>query len=336
LRVLGQGDADASDLMTDILAQVATKTESNKNAGNAVLYECVETIMAIEDTNSLRVLAINILGRFLSNRDNNIRYVALNMLMKAITFDDQAVQRHRVTILECVKDPDASIRKRALELVTLLVNENNVTQLTKELIDYLEISDEDFKEDLSAKICFIVEKFSPEKLWYIDQMLKVLCEAGKFVKDDVWHALIVVISNASELHGYTVRALYKSVLTYSEQETLVRVAVWCIGEYGDLLVNNVGMLGIEDPITVSITMAILIHYLLHDKYADAFASWDFIFALKNMQRVCDCLEQVTESDAVDVIEDAITRHNSDSTTKAMALVALLKLSSRFPSISEYV
>ncbi|VVA92318.1 unnamed protein product [Arabis nemorensis] len=293
LRVIGHGDADASDLMTDILAQVATKTESNKNAGNAVLYECVETIMAIEDTSSLRVLAINILGRFLSNRDNNIRYVALNMLMKAIAFDDQAVQRHRVTILECVKDPDASIRKRALELVSLLVNENNVKQLTKELIDYLEISDEDFKEDLSAKICFIVEKFSPEKIWYIDQMLKVLSEAGKFVKDDVWHALIVVISNASELHGYTVRALYKAVI-YSEQETLVRVAIWCIGEYGDLLVNNVGMLGNEDPMTV------------------------------------------TECDAVDVIEDAITRHSSDMTTKAMALIALLKLSSRFPSISERI
>ena len=57
-----------------------------------------------------------------------------------------------------IQDPDASIRKRALELVSLLVNENNVKQLTKELIDYLEISDEDFKEDLSAKICSIVEK----------------------------------------------------------------------------------------------------------------------------------------------------------------------------------
>lgn len=35
------------------------------------------------------------------------------------------------------------------------------------------------------------------------------------------------------------------------QETLVRVAIWCIGEYADLLVNNAGMLALEDPITVS-------------------------------------------------------------------------------------
>ncbi|CAL5421371.1 unnamed protein product [Camellia sinensis] len=102
LRIVGQGDADASEWMNDILTQVATKTESNKNAGNAILYECVETIMSIEDSGGLRVLAVTILGKFLSNRDNNIRYVALNMLMKA-TVDTQAVQRHRATILECVK-----------------------------------------------------------------------------------------------------------------------------------------------------------------------------------------------------------------------------------------
>ncbi|CAN0925531.1 AP-1 complex subunit gamma-2 [Linum grandiflorum] len=217
LRVLGHGDADASDVMNDILAQVATKTESNKNAGNAILYECVETIMSIEDNGGLRVLAINILGRFLSNRDNNIRYVALNMLMRAISVDAQAVQRHRATILECVKDLDASIRKRALELVYLLVNESNVKPLTKELVDYLEVSDQDFKGDLTARICSIIEKYSPEKIWYIDQMLKVLTEAGNFVKDEVWHALVVVISNASDLHGYTVRALYRSFQTSAEQ-----------------------------------------------------------------------------------------------------------------------
>lgn len=56
---------------------MATKTESNKNAGNAILYECVATIMSVEDNGGLRVLAINILGRFLSNRDNNIRLFSI-------------------------------------------------------------------------------------------------------------------------------------------------------------------------------------------------------------------------------------------------------------------
>ena len=31
----------------------------------------------------------------------------------------------------------------------------------------------------------------------------------------------------------------------------MRVAVWCIGEYGEMLVNNVGMLDGEEKITVS-------------------------------------------------------------------------------------
>ena len=48
--------------------------------------------------------------------------------------------------------------KRALELVYLLVNESNVKPLTKELIDYLEVSDLEFKGDLTDKICSIVEK----------------------------------------------------------------------------------------------------------------------------------------------------------------------------------
>ncbi|CAD5168007.1 unnamed protein product [Musa acuminata subsp. malaccensis] len=294
MRMLGQGDSDTSEYINDILAQVASKTESNKNAGNAILYECVETIMGIEATSGLRVLAINILGRFLSNRDNNIRYVALNMLMKAVAVDSQAVQRHRTTILECVKDSDASIRKRALELVFLLVNDTNAKPLTKELIDYLEVSDQDFKGDLTAKICLIVEKFSQEKKWYIDQMFKVLSLGGNFVKDDAWHALIVAISNAPDLQGYSVRSLYKAFQTSSEQVSLVRVTVWCIGEYGEMLVNNVGVLEVEEPMTV------------------------------------------TESDAVDVLEACLTRYSSDIATRSMSLIALLKLSSRFPPTSERI
>jgi AP-1 complex subunit gamma-1 len=44
--------------------------------------------------------------------------------------------------------------------------------------------------------------------------------------------------------------------------------------------------------------------------------------------------QVTESDAVDAVQLALNRYSADVTTRAMCLVALLKLSSRFPSTSE--
>jgi hypothetical protein len=45
--------------------------------------------MGVESIGGLRVLAINILGRFLANRDNNIRYVALNMLARVVAVDTQ-------------------------------------------------------------------------------------------------------------------------------------------------------------------------------------------------------------------------------------------------------
>lgn len=73
LRLLGRGDGKASDEMNDILAQVATNTDGSKNVGNAILYETVLAVLEIEADEGLRVMAINILGKFLSNRDNNIR-----------------------------------------------------------------------------------------------------------------------------------------------------------------------------------------------------------------------------------------------------------------------
>uniref|UniRef100_A0A672NJB5 AP-1 complex subunit gamma n=1 Tax=Sinocyclocheilus grahami TaxID=75366 RepID=A0A672NJB5_SINGR len=249
LRILGKGDDDSSEAMNDILAQVATNTETSKNVGNAILYETVLTIMDIKSESGLRVLAINILGRFLLNNDKNIRYVALTSLLKTVQTDHNAVQRHRSTIVDCLKDLDVSIKRRAMELSFALVNGNNIRGMMKELLYFLDSCDPDFKADCASGIFLAAEKYAPSKRWHIDTIMRVLTTAGSYVRDDSVPNLIQLITNSVEMHAYTVQRLYKALLDDISQQPLVQVASWCIGEYGDLLVS--GQCEEEEPIQVS-------------------------------------------------------------------------------------
>uniref|UniRef100_I3JEV7 AP-1 complex subunit gamma n=1 Tax=Oreochromis niloticus TaxID=8128 RepID=I3JEV7_ORENI len=249
LRILGKGDDDSSEAMNDILAQVATNTETSKNVGNAILYETVLTIMDIKSESGLRVLAINILGRFLLNNDKNIRYVALTSLLKTVQTDHNAVQRHRSTIVDCLKDLDVSIKRRAMELSFALVNGNNIRGMMKELLYFLDSCDPEFKADCASGVFLAAEKYAPSKRWHIDTIMRVLTTAGSYVRDDSVPNLIQLITNSVEMHAYTVQRLYKALLDDISQQPLVQVASWCIGEYGDLLVS--GQCEEEEPIQVT-------------------------------------------------------------------------------------
>eukprot|EP00063_Salmo_salar_P056260 XP_014031095.1 PREDICTED: AP-1 complex subunit gamma-1 isoform X3 [Salmo salar] len=249
LRILGKSDDDSSEAMNDILAQVATNTETSKNVGNAILYETVLTIMDIKSESGLRVLAINILGRFLLNNDKNIRYVALTSLLKTVQTDHNAVQRHRSTIVDCLKDLDVSIKRRAMELSFALVNGNNIRGMMKELLYFLDSCDPEFKADCASGVFLAAEKYAPSKRWHIDTIMRVLTTAGSYVRDDSVPNLIQLITNSVEMHAYTVQRLYKALLDDISQQPLVQVSSWCIGEYGDLLVS--GQCEEEEPIQVT-------------------------------------------------------------------------------------
>ncbi|MBW01966.1 AP-1 complex subunit gamma-1, partial [Eschrichtius robustus] len=128
---------------------------------------------------SYHVLAINILGRFLLNNDKNIRYVALTSLLKTVQTDHNAVQRHRSTIVDCLKDLDVSIKRRAMELSFALVNGNNIRGMMKELLYFLDSCEPEFKADCASGIFLAAEKYAPSKRWHIDTIMRVLTTAGE-------------------------------------------------------------------------------------------------------------------------------------------------------------
>ncbi|WVN88222.1 uncharacterized protein L203_103423 [Cryptococcus depauperatus CBS 7841] len=238
LRLLGRGDAASSETMNDILAQVATNTDSSKNVGNSILYETVLTVLEIEADSGLRVMAINILGKFLANRDNNIRYVALNTLNKVVAMDTNAVQRHRNTILDCLRDGDISIRRRALELSYALINDGNIRVMTRELLSFLEVADNESKLGLTTEICLAAERYANNKRWQIDTVLRVLKIAGNFVRDEILAAFIRLVCHTPELQFYTTQRLYAALSADLSQESLTLASVWVIGEFGDILLQG--------------------------------------------------------------------------------------------------
>ncbi|XP_005377123.1 PREDICTED: AP-1 complex subunit gamma-like 2 isoform X2 [Chinchilla lanigera] len=238
LRILGRNHEESSETMNDLLAQVATNTNTSRNAGSAVLFETVLTIMDIRSAAGLRVLAVNILGHFLLNSDKNIRYVALTSLLRVVQSDHSAVQRHRPTVVECLRETDASLSRRALELSLALVNSSNVQAMTQELQAFLESCPPDLRADCASGILLAAERFAPTKRWHIDTILHVLTTAGAYVRDDAVANLTQLIGGAQELHAYSVHRLYHALAEDISQQPLVQVAAWCIGEYGDFLLEN--------------------------------------------------------------------------------------------------
>eukprot|EP01100_Stratorugosa_tubuloviscum_P013222 TRINITY_DN650_c0_g1_i1.p1 TRINITY_DN650_c0_g1~~TRINITY_DN650_c0_g1_i1.p1 ORF type:complete len:831 (+),score=385.44 TRINITY_DN650_c0_g1_i1:59-2551(+) len=237
LRIVSIGDSEASESLNDVLAQVATNTDGSRNVGNAILYESVQTIMSIDSEPGLRVLAINILGRFLLNRDNNIRYVALHTLAQVVTIDPQPIQRHRTTIVDCLKDHDVSIRRRALDLVYALVNETNIKILVRELINFMNSADSEFRDELAVKIATVTERFAPSKIWHFDTILRVLL-ISENVPEQVINNLIGLISRTQELQLYSAQKLYLALQQTIIKQPLTQLAIWAIAEYADLLVAN--------------------------------------------------------------------------------------------------
>ncbi|KAI9996812.1 hypothetical protein PInf_000074 [Phytophthora infestans] len=295
LRLLGKDNEEASEAMNDVLAQVATNTETAKTAGNAILYECVQTIMTIESDSGLRVLAINILGRFLLNRDNNIRYVALNTLSKVVTDDIAAVQRHTNTIVDCLKDPDTSIRQRALELIYSLVNSSNIQTLAREMLNYLVIAPNDQKPELCSRIADAVDRYAPSSRWHIDTLITMLSIAGSTLPDErICSSLITLIQRNTDLHPYVVHKLFWALHDDVSQLSLVHVGIWCVGEYSKFLL-------LDAPPSEE---------TLSDK------------------------SRVDESSIVELFTTILRHHGATDITRAYSLNAMVKLTTRFSSPSE--
>jgi AP-1 complex subunit gamma-1 len=159
------------------------------------LSRCV--LADVESEEGLRVLAVNILGRFLLNKENNIQYVALTTLCNIVSRDIESVGRHRTTIVACLSSADSSLRRRALDLVYALTNKGNAREMAGHMINYAVIAEPEERAVVCARVTSAVRRFAPSMRWEADALLVLLAVRGESARREVVRRLVYLVSPCS-------------------------------------------------------------------------------------------------------------------------------------------
>ncbi len=238
MKYTAKNNKNLADELGDLFVSVQSITEASKQTGYALQYEIVRTINKLEANAGMKSLSNNILGKFLGSKDLNLKYIALNTLQDVGRYDIASVTKHKNLILEFLKDRDISLQKRALDLIYLIINKNNLKSISKECIKYLPNAPIEIKYDLTSKLVDSILKFSSSYKWEIDTLIKMVIVSDSKLYDDSLSKIINCIMSIKELFIYSVHKLYICLKNNKENKALNMIAFYVIGENGRLLIDN--------------------------------------------------------------------------------------------------
>jgi len=250
-----QNKAYVSQLRS-VVSKILTETDvsdsiNKSNADHAVLFEAVNLIVCWGPAGpvQLRDGAMKLLGKFISVREPNIRYLGLMTMARLAQLEGSAdgVKKHQATVLVSLKDADISVRRRALDLLFVMCDTDNAERIVDELVAHLALADAAIREEMVLKIAILAEKYATDLRWYVDTVLKLISISGDHVSDPIWHRVVQIVTNhpQGDLQGYAAATLLVAVTPRRCHETAVRVAAYVLGEFGFLIAERPGMSGEE-------------------------------------------------------------------------------------------
>lgn len=252
LRVLGMINEKSNEL-DGILQEIITDLDCHTNTGRSILIEATNTVKKVAKSQSLKTLAINQIGRLLELRSPAVIYSALSAFSKLLLTSDNsdnensmssflhmidrssadsvAMQRYRSQIVRCLDHADISIRRRALDVVSAIINEDNVTKLVPEIFQFMSLVDNDFRGEIIPKLYAAIQRFSPDDAWNIDSTLHIIIDNPLFIGNDIITSYCTILADKADLR-YTALDSIENVLPfYPTNQPLIQIAAFSIGEY---------------------------------------------------------------------------------------------------------
>lgn len=241
---------EITGIMNFILASShVTENPRINNTVYSILFETINLIIYYKSVINfdLQNQVLSLMAVFMVVPQPNTRYLTLDSMTKILVLPgaDDVLSEQLNTILDSLNDRDTSIRRRALDLLYLMCNYNNVGKIVEELLNYTEETDMSIKEELVLKIAILAERFAPNLSWYLEVMVRLMSNSGDYITDDIWFRIVQIVtgfgndSNAN-LQKYAATLLFNSLTTPHIHETLVCVGSYVLAEFGGLIVDMIG------------------------------------------------------------------------------------------------
>eukprot|EP00775_Hariotina_reticulata_P003095 gene3095-3374_t len=143
--------------------------------GHAIVYEAVRTITEIYPNPQLLASAAEAVAGLIKSSSHNLKYCGLTALA-AITRPKYA-QEHQVAVIDCLEDPDDTLKLKTLELLVTMTKSNNVQVVVERLMSFLRspscAADELLRRRVAGQVVDLAEKYAPDITWFIKVMAEV-------------------------------------------------------------------------------------------------------------------------------------------------------------------
>ncbi|PNW83178.1 hypothetical protein CHLRE_06g310000v5 [Chlamydomonas reinhardtii] len=258
LAMLGSGDRASSENMAAVLHQTLRRANTSHTIGSAIIFECVRTITTIYPNPQLLATAAESIAAFLRSPSHNLRYVGIDALAGIVAINPSAAAEHQVAVLDCLEDPDDTLKLKTLELLYKMTKANNIQVIVEKMMSYLATcSDEHIRRDIVRKVSDLAERYAPSPSWFVATISEVFRLGGEHVDEGVGHGLCRLIAEQdASLHASAVEA-YLGLLDGAVgaaaaagggvvpsgkklPETILLVICWVLGEYGHLAARPPG------------------------------------------------------------------------------------------------
>ena len=308
-----------------------TQSPTVNNASRCASFDAIALVAGFgkKAPASLVDAALQLSGRFIESKNPNTRYLALSALCVVAdsVLDRDAgdpwlvrLRQLHPTIVASLKDKDATVRKRALNLLFHLCDADNAPVVVQEMLEHLRSSVFlDGKPEVVLRIAILAERFAKDSRWYVSTALRLIEIGGEYVADDVWYRVAQIIANDESIQRHAALLSYKALLSPQHvHAAMVRVAAHVLGEFGYLLVES-PTLGALDHDVLAIDLFGAIHR--HFQFASAPTRALILVAYAKLLNLYEDLAVAIE----EVFESVKRSPDADVQQRACELALIAKL-----------